>query len=58
VVSGVGEVTAVTSVCGLASEVVGAVLAMSAGGGGQRRRLLRANHGGRVQLKCTRSSMG
>jgi hypothetical protein len=58
VVSGVGEVTAVTSVCGLVSEVVRAALATSAGGGGRRRLLLRPNHGGRVQLKCTRSSTG
>jgi hypothetical protein len=58
VVSDVGEVTTVTSVCGLASEVVGAVLAMSADGGGRRRLLLWPNHGGRVQLKRTRSSTG
>jgi hypothetical protein len=58
VVSDVGEVTAVTSVCGLASEVVGVDLATSAGGGGRRRLLLRPNHGGRVQLKRTRSSTG
>jgi hypothetical protein len=58
VVSGVGEVTAVMSVCGSASEVVGAVLGMSAGGGGRRRLLLRPNHSGRVQLKRTRSSTG
>jgi hypothetical protein len=58
VVSDVGEVTAVTSVCGSASEVVGAVLATSAGGGGRPRLLLRPNHGGGVQLKCTRSSTG
>jgi hypothetical protein len=57
-VSGVGEVTAVTSVCGSASEVVGAALATSAGGGGCRWLLLRPNHGGRVQLKYTRSSTG
>jgi hypothetical protein len=36
VVSDVGEVTAVTSMCGSASEVVGAALATSAGGGGRR----------------------
>jgi hypothetical protein len=57
-VSDVGEVTAVTSVCGSASEVVGAVLAMSAGGVGRRRLLLWPNHGGLVQLNCTRSSTG
>jgi hypothetical protein len=58
VVGDVGEVTAVTSVCGSASEVVGAALATSAGGGGRRRLLLRPNHGGGVQLKCMRSSTG
>jgi hypothetical protein len=58
VVSGVGEVMVVTLVCESVSEVVGAVLATSAGGGGRRRLLLRSNHGGRVQLKRTRSSTG
>jgi hypothetical protein len=58
VVSDVGEVTAVTSVCGSASEVAGAALATSAGGGGRRWLLLRPNHDGRVQSKCTRSFTG
>jgi hypothetical protein len=58
VVSDVGEVKAVTSVCGSASVVAGAALATSAGGGGRRRLLLRPNHGGMVQSKCTRSSTG
>jgi hypothetical protein len=48
VVSDVGEVTAVTSVCGSASGVAGAALATSAGGGGRRRLLLRPNHGSGV----------
>jgi hypothetical protein len=50
VVSDVGEVTAVTSVCGSVSEVVGAALTMSAGGGGRRWLLIRPNHSGIVQL--------
>jgi hypothetical protein len=54
----VGEVTAVTTVCRSASEVAGAALATSAGGGGCRRNLLWPNHGGRVQSRCTRSSTG
>jgi hypothetical protein len=54
----VGEVTAVTSVCGSVCEVVGAALTTSAGGGGRRRLLLRPNHGGKVQLKCMTSSTG
>jgi hypothetical protein len=58
VVGDVGEVTAVTSVCGSASEMAGAALATSAGGGGRRRHLLRANRGGRVQSMCTGSSTG
>jgi hypothetical protein len=58
VVSDVGEVTAIMSVCGSASVVAGAALATSAGGGGRRRLLLRQNHDGRVQSKCTRSSTG
>jgi hypothetical protein len=58
VVRDVEEVTAVMSVCGSVSEVVGDALATSAGGGGRRRLLLRPNHDGRVQLKCKRSSTG
>jgi hypothetical protein len=58
VVSDVGEVTPVTSVCGSASEVVGAALATSAGGGGRRRLLFRPNHDGIAQLNGTRSSTG
>jgi hypothetical protein len=58
VVGDVGEVTTITTVCGSASEVAGAALATSAGGGGRRRHLLRPNHGGRVQSRCTRSSTG
>jgi hypothetical protein len=58
VVNDVGEVTAVTSVCGSASGVAGAALVTSAGGRGRQRLLLRPNHGGRVQSKCTRSSTG
>jgi hypothetical protein len=58
VVSGVGEVTAVTSVCGSASEVVGAVLATSAGGGGRRRLLLQPNYDDLVQSNDTMSSTG
>jgi hypothetical protein len=58
VVGDVGEVTAVTSVCGSASEVARAALATSASDEGRRRHLLRPNHGGRVQSKCTRSSTG
>jgi hypothetical protein len=58
VVSDVGEVTAVTAVCGSASEVVGAALATSAGGGGRQWLLVRPNHGGIVQLNGMRSSTG
>jgi hypothetical protein len=46
----------VTLLCGSASEVAGTALATSAGGGGRRRHLLRPNHNGRVQSRCTWSS--
>jgi hypothetical protein len=58
VVGDIGEVTTVMSMCGSASEVARAALATSTGGGGRRRHLLRPNHGGRVQSRCTRSSTG
>jgi hypothetical protein len=58
VVGDVQEVATVTSMCGSASEVVGAPLATNTGGGDRRRRLLRPNHGGRVQLMGTRSFTG
>jgi len=58
VVGDVQEVATVTSMCGSASEVVGAPLATNTSGGDRRRRLLRPNHGGRVQLMGTRSFTG
>jgi hypothetical protein len=44
--------------CGSASEVVRAVLAMSAGGGGRQRLLLRPNYGDLVQSNDMMSSTG
>jgi hypothetical protein len=49
VVDDVGEVTAVTSVCGSVSEVVGVGRTSCAGGGARRQRVIRPNHVGIVQ---------
>jgi hypothetical protein len=49
VVDDVGEVTAVTSVCGLASEMVAVGRTSRAGGGAHRQRVIRPNHDGIVQ---------
>jgi hypothetical protein len=49
VVDDVGEVTAVTSVCGSVSEMAGVGRSSHAGGGARRRRVIRPNHGAKAQ---------
>jgi hypothetical protein len=54
----VGEVTAVTSMCGLPSEVAGAGGSTHAGGGDRRRRGIRPNHSEIAQSSESRGFMG